>query len=145
MKRPSRHLARLRAVQALYQWDLTAQDPLQIESRFIGRNDMGAADGEYFHRLVHDVPLYQREIDDHLKAFLDRPVEAVDPVEKAILRVGAYELEYQRGIPFKVIIDEAVELAKIFGAEHGYRFVNGVLDRLAAQLRAGESGAPESE
>ncbi len=125
-------------MQALYQWDLTEQDPAEIERHFVHEHDMSTTDSDYFHLLIRNVPLYHQEIDANLATCLDRPVASVDPVERAILRVGAYELEYEHGVPFRVIIDEAVELARTFGAEHGYKFVNGVLDRLAATLRAGE-------
>ncbi len=138
MKPKARHRARRSAVQALYQWDLTEQDPAEIERHFVHEHDMSATDSGYFHQLIRNVPLYHQEIDANLAACLDRPVASVDPVERAILRLGAYELEYEREVPFRVIIDEAVELARTFGAEHGYKFVNGVLDRLAATLRAGE-------
>lgn len=132
----SRHRARRIAVQALYQWDLTEQDPDQIEHHFISEHDLSDTDLEYFHKLIRQVPLYRQELDENLKPFLDRDLDAVDPVEKAILRLGAYELEYERSIPPKAILNEAVELSKTFGAEHGYKFVNGVLDKLALKLRA---------
>lgn len=131
----SRHRARKTAVQALYQWDLTEQDPDQIELHFINEYDLSGTDLNYFHKLIREVPMYQRELDENLRPLLDRDLETVDPVEKAILRLGAYELEYEPSIPYKAILNEAVELAKTFGAEHGYKFVNGVLDKLAVRLR----------
>lgn len=131
----SRHRARKTAVQALYQWDLTEQEPDQIELHFINEYDLSGTDLDYFHKLIREVPLYQRELDENLRPLLDRDLESVDPVEKAILRLGAYELEYEPSIPYKAILNEAVELAKTFGAEHGYKFVNGVLDKLAVRLR----------
>ncbi len=133
----SRNAARQAAVQALYQWDLTEQDPARIEAHFVQDHDLTGADRDYFHTLVTDIPLYRREIQENLQPCLDRDFESVDPVERAILRIGAYELEYQPDVPIKVIINEAVELAKTFGADFGYKFVNGVLDRLAARLRPG--------
>jgi len=135
MTRGSRHLARRSAVQALYQWDLTEQAPEDIESHFIDHHELRGIDLDYFRRLVEEVPLYRQELDSHLEPFLDREMANVDPVERAILRMATYELEYVPDIPFKVILNEAVELSKTFGAEHGYRFVNGVLDRLAETLR----------
>ena len=133
----SRHLARKTAVQALYQWDLTEQAPNDIERHFISDHDFAGVDMEYFHNLVENVPLYHREIDSRLRPHIDRVLEKVDPVEKAILRVGAYELEYEHTIPTRVVLDEAIELSKMFGAEHGFRFVNGVLDKLVPELRPG--------
>jgi transcription antitermination protein NusB len=131
----SRHLARKTAVQALYQWDLTEQRPHDIEQHFISDHDFSGVDMGYFHQLLENVPLYHREIDSRLRPHIDRVLERVDPVEKAILRVGAYELEYELTIPTKVVLDEAIELSKMFGAEHGFRFVNGVLDKLIPELR----------
>ncbi|GJL83092.1 MAG: N utilization substance protein B [marine bacterium B5-7] len=135
MSQGSRHLARKTAVQALYQWDLTEQSASEIESHFINDHDFVGVDMEYFHHLVHHVPLYQREVDSRLTPHIDRDFTRIDPVERAILRIGAYELEFELKVPTKVIIDEAVELSKMFSAEHGYRFVNGVLDKVAKDIR----------
>lgn len=137
MAEGSRHLARKTAVQALYQWDLTEQSPEEIEDHFINDHDFSGVDMEYFRHLVKNVPLYHQEIDSRLTPHVDRDLERVDPVERAILRIGAYELEFEPTIPARVVIDEAVELCKMFGAEHGFRFVNGVLDKVAAELRDG--------
>lgn len=131
----SRHLARQAAVQALYQWDLTEQAPETILEHFIQQHDIGEIDEEYFQLLVREVPLYHRELEAHIIPKLDRDLDDVDPVERAILRIGAYELEYRTDIPRKVVINESVELAKTFGAELSYKFVNGVLDKVAAELR----------
>lgn len=140
----SRHKARRSAVQALYQWQLTQQAPSDIENHFILDHTMDDVDVDYFHHLVREVPLRQHELDDHLVPYLDRDIGDVDPVERAILRIGAYELEFRPEIPYKVIVNEAVELAKTFGAEHGHRYVNAILDRVALDLRAREIGtAPE--
>ncbi len=89
----------------------------------------------YFDNLVRQIPLHIHELDDHLIPYIDRDINEIDPVERAILRVGAFELEFHPEVPYKVIINEAVELAKTFGAEHGHRYVNGVLDKVAARLR----------
>ncbi len=138
----SRHAARQAAVQALYQWDLTEQDPDDIEAHFIQQHDLEGIDRAYFHTLVRDVPLYRQEIVANLQPCLDREFASVDPVERVILRIGAYELEYQHDIPTKVIINEAVELAKTFSAEYAYKFVNGVLDKLAERLRPRPEQSP---
>jgi transcription antitermination protein NusB len=134
----SRHRARRAAVQALYQWQLTEQEPGEIEGHFILDHDMHDVDVEYFHHLIREIPLRLHELDDHLIPGLDREIEEVDPVERAILRIGAYELEFHPEIPYKVVLNEAVELAKTFGAEHGHKYVNAVLDRTAAELRPEE-------
>jgi N utilization substance protein B len=139
MSKPSRHMARQAAVQALYQWQLTGQTPEDIESHFISDHELKDVDIEYFHRMVREVPLHLHELDDHLTPHLDRGIDEVDPVERAILRLGAYELEFCLEIPYKVVINEAVELAKTFGAEHGHKYVNAVLDKVAAKLRKSES------
>lgn len=131
----SRHQAREAAVQALYQWDLTEQDPDEILEHFILQHDLEDADQAYFYCLVREVPLYHQEIRAQIEPFLDRDMDSIDPVERSILRLGAYELEYRPDVPAKVILNEAVELAKTFGADHSYRFVNGVLDKLAHRLR----------
>ncbi len=138
MASKSRHLARRNAVQALYQWDLTEQDPGDIETNFIQAHDLSNVDTDYFQHLIRNVPLYHQEVDDHLSQYIKRGIENIDPVERAILRLGAYELEYEKSIPYKSIIDEAIELTKVFGAEESYRFVNGVLDRVAKELRQSE-------
>jgi N utilization substance protein B len=140
MSKPSRHMARQAAVQALYQWQLTGQTPEDIESHFISDHELKDVDIEYFHSLVREVPLHLHELDDHLTPHLDRGIDDVDPVERAILRLGAYELEFRLEVPYKVVINEAVELAKTFGAEHGHKYVNAVLDKVAGKLRKSESG-----
>jgi N utilization substance protein B len=138
MVKGSRHKARRAAVQALYQWQLTEQDPGDIENHFILDHGMEEVDLEYFHQLVREVPLHLHELDDHIVPHLDRPLQDVDPVERAILRLGTYEFEFHPEIPCKVILNEAVELAKTFGAEHGHKYVNAILDKIAARLRAAE-------
>ncbi|MDA8421189.1 MAG: transcription antitermination factor NusB [Pseudomonadota bacterium] len=133
-----RNRARQAAVQAIYQWQLTEQPPDQIESHFISDHELDGVDLEYFHHLVREVPRHWHQIDDHLGPYLDRTIDEVDPVERAILRIGTFELEFHPEIPYKVVLNEAVELAKMFGAEHGHKFVNAVLDKVAAKLRSNE-------
>jgi N utilization substance protein B len=135
-----RHRARRSAVQALYQWQLTQQAPGDIESHFILDHSMENTDVDYFHHLVREIPLHLHELDDHLVPHLDREIAEIDPVERAILRIGAFELEFHPEIPYRVVLNEAVELAKTFGAEHGHKYVNAVLDRVAQTLRAQEVG-----
>jgi len=136
----SRHRAREAAVQALYQWDLTGEDPAHIEENFAAERNLRGVDRAYFHRLASEVPRHSAMLGDVLGPHLDRNFNQVDPVERAILRIGAFELLYQDDVPVKVIIDEAIQLARTFGAEHSYRFVNGVLDRVAAAVRADPAG-----
>ncbi len=130
-----RKRARQRAVQALYQWQITGQNLSEIESQFLVEQDMARVQVPYFKELLHQIPGHLAELDKHITPFLDRPLEGVDPVERVILRLGAYELQYRLDIPFRVILNEAVELAKMFGAEQSYRYVNSVLDKVARELR----------
>ena len=131
----SRSQARRHAVQALYQWQMTGQDVSEIDRQFLDREELAGADLSYFKDLLHGVPAHLSELDDKSRPHLDRAMESVDPVERAILRLGAYELAYHPEIPFRVVINEAVELAKLFGAEQGHKYVNGVLDKMAQELR----------
>jgi N utilization substance protein B len=133
-----RHRARQAAVQALYQWQLTQNSPRDIEDHFLLDHDMHEVDVDYFHYLVREIPIRLHELDDHLIRHLDRPIEDVDPVERAILRIGAYEFEFHPEVPYRVVLNEAVELAKTFGAEHGHRYVNAILDKVANDLRRDE-------
>lgn len=134
----SRNKARQAAVQALYQWQLTGQAPVDIERHFISDQNLSGVDTEYFRELVREVPAQLAQIDAHLSPHLGRTIGEVDPVERAILRIGAYEFAARAEIPYRVVLNEAVELAKIFGADQGHKFINGVLDKVAAQLRAPE-------
>lgn len=137
-----RHKARRSAVQALYQWQLTQQPPAEIESHFLADNALDDADLEYFRHLVREVPLRAQTLDERLAPYADRDIAEIDPVERAILRLGAFELEFHPEIPYRVILNEAVELAKTYGAEHGHKYVNAVLDRVAATLRTQETIGP---
>jgi N utilization substance protein B len=139
-KNPSskRSWARRCAVQALYEWQLTGQDPAIITQQFLADQDLSKADPDYFQELVQQTPVRSAEIDAAVAPFLDRPLAQVDPVERAILRIGGYELMQRPDIAYRIIINEAVELAKLFGAEQGHRFINGVLDKLAHVVRKAE-------
>jgi N utilization substance protein B len=136
-----RSRSRRLAIQALYQWQIAGQDVVDIVSHFMVEQDAKTFDTEYFEELVHGVPASLNKLDEALGACLDRSLEAVDPVERAILRLGAYELIKHPEIPYRVVINEAVELAKTFGAEKGHRYVNGVLDKAARALRPLEAAA----
>lgn len=137
-----RSWARRCAVQALYEWQLTGQDPAIIIRQFLADQDLSKADQEYFQELVHQTPLRSSDIDTAFAPFLDRPLAQVDPVERAILRVSGYELMQRPDIACRIVINEAVELAKLFGAEQGHRFINGVLDKLAHAVRKAEFSTP---
>jgi N utilization substance protein B len=136
-----RSQARRHAAQALYQWQVTGDDVGQIVNQFLVSEESGKFDQGYFRELVRGVATGLEELDGHLQPFLDRPVEQIDLVERAVLRLGAYELSHHPEVPYRVVINEAVELAKTFGAEQGHRYVNGVMDRLARALRPHEAAA----
>lgn len=136
-----RSWARRCAVQALYEWQMTGGDPARIAAQFLADEDLRKADSDYFRELVHQVPARLAEIDAALEPFLDRPLAQVDPVERAILRIGGYELTQHPDLAYRIVINEAVELAKVFGAEQGHRYVNGVLDKLARAVRSVEFSA----
>ncbi len=136
-----RQLARQCAVQALYSWQLTDGDPLDIDAAFRIENDMEGVDVDYFRELLREIPRLREALDAHIIPLLPRPLDEVDPVERAILRLGAYELKCRLDVPYRVAINEGVELAKLFGAEQGHRFVNGILDGMARQLRGTEQAA----
>jgi N utilization substance protein B len=136
-----RHKAREFALRALYQWQVTGQDVGDVVAQYLASTDARKFDVPYFRELVRGVPTHLDELDANLGPLLDRPVEQVDLVERAVLRLGAYELQHHIEIPFRVVINEAVELAKSYGAEQGHRYINGVLDRLARSLRPYERRA----
>ncbi|MGB5259753.1 MAG: transcription antitermination factor NusB [Gammaproteobacteria bacterium] len=134
----ARARARRYAMQALYQWDLSGTDLPLIRSQFLVNEDFSRADQPYFIELLSDLPGQADVIDANIAEHIDRPLEQLDPVERAILRIGIYELLERIDIPYRVVINEAVQLAKKFGAEQGHAFVNGVLDKAARKLRSTE-------
>lgn len=136
-----RSWARRCAVQAIYEWQLSGREPVLITTQFLADQDLSQADPDYFRELAHEIPARAAAIDAALAPFLDRPPEQVDPVERAILRLGGYELMRHPELACRIVINEAVELAKVFGAEQGHRFVNGVLDGLARVTRPLEFAA----
>ncbi|MCB1722810.1 MAG: transcription antitermination factor NusB [Gammaproteobacteria bacterium] len=136
-----RSRSRSLAIQALYQWQIAGQDVGAIINHFMVEQDARKFDSDYFAELVRAVPTRLDELDAALAPCVDRALESVDPVERAILRMGAYELIEHPEIPYRVVINEAVELAKTFGAEQGHRYVNGVLDKAARALRPLETSA----
>jgi N utilization substance protein B len=133
-----RHQARERALQAIYQWELTGDEPDAIETQFLEEREMGKADLEYFSVLLRGVIGRADELEQVLRPHLQRDVDRVDPVERAVLLIASFELIHRLDIPYRVVVDEAIELAKTFGAEQGHRFVNGVLDKLLPTYRSVE-------
>lgn len=137
----ARSRARRRALQAIYAWQLSGNRIDGVIDQFRHEQDMQIADLEYFEELVRGVVRSHRELDAAIAPFLDREIARVDPIERAVLRIAAYELRDRVDVPYRVVINEAVETTKRFGAEHGHTYVNGVLDKLAATCRAAEYGA----
>lgn len=131
----ARRKARRFALQALYQWQLAGADLADIEMQFRRDNDMKKVDRDYFHELLHGVPSKLDELDDELQPVLDRKVSELSQVEKVILRIGAFELLHRLDVPYRVVINEGIELAKLFGADDSFKYVNGVLDKLARKIR----------
>ena len=130
MRHNSRHLARRNAVQALYQWDITGQSVDEIENAFINDDAFVGVQRSYFQHLIENVPRQCEVLDGRLKQCISRELDSIDPVERAILRLSTYELLFRPDIPAKVVLNEAIELSRVFGSEGGFRFVNGVLDAL---------------
>lgn len=127
--------ARRLAMQALYQWDMSGNNLSEIEVQFLEDEDFSKADKDYFHELLHQVPARLDEVEAAFTPYLDRPLKELDPVERALLRLASYELLVRVDIPYKVVINESVNLTKKFGAEQAYKYINGVLDKTAQTLR----------
>ncbi|WP_100641372.1 transcription antitermination factor NusB [Marinobacter salexigens] len=138
-KAGDRRRARVLAMQGLYQRHFTKSPISDIEAEFMVDNDMTKVDSLYFRDVLRGVHREQAELDKLIEPFLDRPLLEVDPVELAIVRVGAYELRHRVDVPYKVVINEGIELAKRFGGTEGHKFVNSVLDKLGRRLRLAET------
>lgn len=137
----ARKRARRLALQAIYQWQMNAAPVEQIEAQFRTDTDMRKIDTDYFHELLNGVVSRCEELDAAYAGFLDRAPERLTPVEKAVLRVGAFELLHRIDVPWRVVISEAVELSRQFGSTDGHKFVNGVLDQLGRTAREAEAGS----
>ena len=128
--------ARRSALQALYQWFLTERPIPEIINEFEHeRKELKKADGDYFRDILTGSGRNSVAISDALTPLLDRDLHELDPVTRAVLHLGMYELKYQPALPLRVVLNEAIELAKVFGAEDSYKYVNGVLNQAAQQLR----------
>lgn len=137
----TRARARRRALQAIYAWQVSGGNAQQVIAQFAHEQAHEIADLEYFEDLVRGVMQHRAALDEALQPYLDRAVEEVDPIERAVLRIAAYELLHRIDVPYRVVLNEAIETSKRFGAEHGHTYVNGVLDRAALEWRAAEAGA----
>lgn len=135
MKPAARRRARECAVQAIYSWQLSGNPIAEVEYEFIAEQDMSDVDVNYFRELLSGVATNATKLDQQMAPYLSRQLEELGQVEKAILRVSMFELSFRQDVPYKVAINEGIELAKIFGAEDSHKFVNGVLDKAAPAVR----------
>ena len=132
-------------MQALYQWFMAGASLSDIEAEFRSDYDFDKVDGEYFHELLHQVPARLEELEATFAPFMvERSLDELDPIERALLRMGTFELKERIDVPYKVVINEAVGLAKKFGATDSHKFINGVLDQAARQLRQPEVAENEA-
>jgi N utilization substance protein B len=132
--------SRERVVQALYQWRVSDGDLLNIEHQFLTQKE-GKISKRFFSNLIREIPKNITLLDELIAPCIDRDIERLGPVEHAILYLGAYELKFSIEVPYKVVINESVEIAKLFGAEGSYKLVNTALDKLAQDLRSVEINA----
>ena len=144
MSEPSRfeprRRARRRALQAIYQWQMTGQDAGEILRQFRAAQDMSGVDEAHFEKLLDGVCSDRESLDGELQPFLDRPFNQVDLMEQVVLRIGAWEMLHCPEMPFRVVLDECIDLAHRFGSEQGHAYVNAVLDRAGRVWRSEETG-----
>lgn len=142
IQKPStRKKARRYAVQGIYQWHLSGGEINEIEMQFLETINQAKVDVEYFREILVNTLTSVKHLDEELRPYLDRDFKEINPVELSILRLSCYELESRMDVPYRVVINEALELTKTFGAEEGHKFVNGILDKLARKLRPLEAKA----
>ena len=140
-----RKKARALLVQALYQWQISGTELSALEAQFVVDNNMEKVDREFFHEILHGIPSRVDEIDGLYEPFLDRKQESLDPISRAVLRLGSYELKFRIDVPYKVAINEAVNQAKKFGPTDAFKYINGILDKVAAQTRTIEIQAARQQ
>jgi len=132
-----RRKARRLVLQALYQWLMSGSDPLVISKQY-REETLGKVDWNYFEEVFSEIPGATQKLNESLEPLLDRELAALDPIEKALLYLGTFELANRIDVPYRVVINECVELAKVFGATDSHKYINGVLDKLASELRPAE-------
>ena len=130
-----RRRARECAVQALYSWAVSQNSPEIVELNFMTEQDMKGVDTPYFRKLFRQTVETVETVERIMQGYLDRGLEELDPIEKAILRLAVYELQFEADVPYKVVINEAIEVAKVFGADESHKYINGVLDKIAPVVR----------
>ena len=133
--------ARDKALQALYQWQLSGEDLDWIRDHYVQEQGVSSGDEAYFMELLYKIPSQVSLLDEQFKKYVSKFEDHVDPIEINILRIATYEFQHHLEIPFKVVINEAVKLAKTYGADDSHKFINGVLDPLSKQLRELETKA----
>ena len=138
----ARRRSRRKVIQALYQLQVNPTSMVELEAQFMQEPDILKADLEHFRKLLHGIVATRQELDALLAPLVSRPIDEVDPIEHAVLWVGAFELRECLDMPYRVVMNEAIELGKMFGAEGSHGFVNGVLDKLVPTLRAAEFNQP---
>ena len=134
MKVSPRRRARECAVQALYSWYISQNSVEQVELSFVTDQDMNGVDMPYFRKLLRGTAENIDAIDTAVRPYLDRAEEEVDPIERTVLRLSAYELLFEMDVPYKVVINEGIEVAKVFGSDDSHKYINGILDKLAPAL-----------
>ncbi len=134
----ARSRSRRRALQAIYAWQISHADERGLIAQFAHEQAHEVADLEYFEDLVRGVLRHVDALDTALVPHLDRGIDEVDAIERAALRIAAYELSHRPDVPYRVVINEAIDSTKRFGSEHGHTYVNGVLDKAAVALRGVE-------
>ncbi|TDO95876.1 transcription antitermination factor NusB [Marinomonas balearica] len=144
-KKPSRSqlrsASRSLALQAIYQWQMNHSSVNEIETQFTLEQDLSTCDKAYFRDLLQGVTSKAKELDTLFEELLDRSLSELDAIELAVLRIGSYELAHRLDVPYRVAINEGVELAKSFGATESHKYVNGILDKLAQRVRREEIAA----
>lgn len=135
MKPTARRHARQYALQAVYAWQISQNSMQVVESQFLNDQDLNDTDVPYFCGLLDGVARHQLSLEKLLQPLLVRPLHEIDPIEMAILRLALYELTHRQDVPYKVVINEAIELAKSFGAQDSHKFINGVLDKMMVQTK----------
>jgi len=138
VKVKARKKARQLIMQALYQWSMTEVDLYPLQMQFHQMNDMAKVDKDYFDALLYAIIKNLEEIDSKFTPYLDRKFEDLNPVELAVIRLGTYELLHCLEIPYRVVLFEAVSLTKEYGSEDGYKYVNGILNKVAREMRKAE-------
>ena len=130
-----RRRARECALQALYSWAVSQNSPEIVELNFMTEQDMKGVDTPYCRKLFRQTVENVETVERIMQGYLDRGLEELDPIEKAILRLAVYELQFEADVPYKVVINEAIEVAKVFGADESHKYINGVLDKIAPVVR----------